>query len=188
MVSKEVLEGMSCPAVMQLFQEVKERRRAAIALANDAITGYQKAVSARDAKIKELRDDLGKQLASIADKAAALNAAMLQASLAGDSAELEKAQRTLTELEGQRSQLNARLELLNGKPPRCNEAYAAMNAAVAESEKAVEQYYEDIGIIREFCEKVMQPWTEITTALHHSGEAVSRFYLDRARSHYDSER
>ena len=167
---------------------MKERRRAAIALANDAITGYQKAVSARDAKIKELRDDLGKQLASIADKAAALNAAMLQASLAGDSAELEKAQRTLTELEGQWSQLNARLELLNGKPPRCNEAYAAMNAAVAESEKAVEQYYEDIGIIREFCEKVMQPWTEITTALHHSGEAVSRFYLDRARSHYDSER
>lgn len=33
-----------------------------------------------------------------------------------------------------------------------------------------------------------QPWTEITAALNHSGEAVSRFYLDRARSHYDSER
>lgn len=188
MVSKEALEGMSCPAVMQLLQEVKEQRRAAIALANDAITGYQKAVNARDAKIKELRDDLGKQLAGIADKAAALNAAMLQASLAGDSAELEKVQRTLTELEGKRSQLNARLELLKGKPPRCDKAYAVMNAAVAESEKAVEQYYEDIGIIREFCEKVMQPWTEITAALNHSGEAVSRFYLDRARSHYDSER
>ena len=38
------------------------------------------------------------------------------------------------------AELNARLELLNGKPPRCDEAYAAMNTAVAESEKAVEQY------------------------------------------------
>ncbi len=188
MVNKEALEGMTCSEIMQLLQEVKERRRAAIALANDAIDGYQKAVNARDTKIREMRDDLGKQLAGIADKAAALNAAMLQASLAGDSAELEKAQRTLTELEGKRSQLNVRLELLNGKPPRCDEAYAAMNTAVAESEKAVEQYYEEIGIIREFCEKVMQPWAEITAALNHSGEAVSRFYLDRARSHYDSER
>lgn len=188
MVNKEALEGMTAKQVMQLLQEVKERRRTAIALANDAINGYQKAVNARDAKIKELRDDLSEQLASIADKAAALNAAMLQASLTGDGVEMEKAQRTLTELEGQRSQLNARLELLKGKPPRCDEAYAAMNAAVAESEKAVQQYGEDIGVIREFCEKVMQPWTEITTALHHSGEAVSRFYLDRARSHYGSER
>lgn len=188
MVNKEDLESMTCSEIMQLLQEVKERRRAAIALANDAINGYQKAVNARDAKIKELRNDLGKQLAGIADKAAALNAAMLQASLAGDSAEVEKAQRTLTELEGQRSQLSARLDLLKGKPPRCDEAYAAMNAAVAESENAVEQYYEEIGIIREFCDKVMQPWTEITAALQHSGEAVSRFYLDRARSHYASER
>lgn len=188
MVNKDALEGMTAEQVMQLLQEVKERRRAAIALANDAIDGYQKAVNARDTKIREMRDDLGKQLAGIADKAAALNAAMLQASLAGDSAEVEKAQRTLTELEGQRSQLSARLDLLKGKPPRCDEAYAAMNAAVAESENAVEQYYEEIGIIREFCDKVMQPWTEITAALNHSGEAVSRFYLDRARSHYDSER
>lgn len=188
MVNKDALEGMTAEQVMQLLQEVKEQRRTAIALANDAINGYQKAVNARDTKIRELRDDLGKQLAGIADKAAAMNAAMLQASLAGDSAELEKAQRTLTELEGKRSQLNARLELLNGKPPRCDEAYAAMNTAVAESEKAVEQYYEDIGIIREFCEKVMQPWAEITAALNHSSEAVSRFYLDRARSHYNSER
>lgn len=188
MVSKEVLDGMTAEQVMQQLQEVKERQRTAIARANDAITSYQKAVSARDAKIRELRDDLDKQLVGIVDKAAAVNAAMLQASLAGDSAELEKVQRTLTELEGQRSQLNARLELLNGKSPRCDEAYEAMNAAVAESEKAVEEYYEEIGIIREFCEKVMQPWTEITAALQHSGEAVSRFYLDRARSHYDSER
>lgn len=188
MVNKETLESMTAEQVMQLLQEVKQRRRTAIALANDAISGYQKAVDARDAKIKELRGDLDKQLAGIADKAAALNAAMLQASLIEDGAEMEKAQRTLTELEGQRSQLNARLELLKGKLPRCDEAYAAMNAAVAESEKVVEQYYEDIGIIREFCEKVMQPWTEITAALNHSGEAVSRFYLDRARSHYDSER
>ena len=63
-----------------------------------------------------------------------------------------------------------------------------MNTAVSVSENAVEKYYEEIGIIREFCEKVMQPWAEITAALNHSGEAVSRFYLDRARSHYDSER
>ncbi len=188
MVNKEALEGMTAEQVMQLLQEVKERRRAAIALANDAIDGYQKAVSARDAKIKELRDDLGKQLAGIADKAETLNAAMLQASLAGDNTTFDKANQRLVELDKQRSQLNARLELLNGKPPRCDEAYAAMNAAVAESEKAVEQYYEEIGIIREFCDKVMQPWTEITAALNHSGEAVSRFYLDRARSHYDSER
>lgn len=188
MVNKEVLEGMTAEQVMQLLQEVKERRRAAITRANDTITGYQKAVSARDAKIKELRDDLGKQLAGIEEKEAALNAAMLQASLAGDNTAFDKANRRLIELDKQRSQLNARLELLNRKPPRCDEAYAAMNTAVAESEKAVEQYYEDIGVIREFCEKVIQPWTEITAALQHSGEAVSRFYLDRARSHYDSER
>lgn len=188
MVNKEDLESMTCSEIMQLLQEVKERRRAAIALANDAIDGYQKAVNARDTKIRELWDDLGKQLAGIADKAEALNAAMLQASLTGDNTTFDKANRQLNELDKQRSQLNARLELLNGKPPRCDEAYAAMNAAVAESEKADEQYYEDIGIIREFCEKVMQPWTEITAALHHSGEAVSRFYLDRARSHYDRER
>ena len=60
MINKETLEGMTAEQVMQLLHEVKERRRAAIALANDAMTGYQKAVSARDAKIKELRDDLGK--------------------------------------------------------------------------------------------------------------------------------
>ncbi len=187
MVNKDALEGMTAEQVMQLLQEVKERRRAAIALANDAIDGYQKAVNARDTKIRELRDDLGKQLAGIADKVAALNAAMLQASLAGDSAEFEKAQRTLTELEGQRSQLNARLELLKGKPPRCDEAYAAMNAAVTESEKAVEQYCEDIGIIREFCEEALKSWTEIISALR-SYEKVDNFFLDRARSHYDSER
>ncbi|NCE66327.1 hypothetical protein D1159_17560 [Pseudoflavonifractor sp. 524-17] len=89
MVNKEALDGMAAKQVMQQLQEVKERRRTAIALANDAINGYQKAVNARDAKIKELQDDLGKQLAGIADKAAALNAAMLQASLAGDSAEFQ---------------------------------------------------------------------------------------------------
>ena len=69
--------------------------------------------------------------------AIALANGAINASLTGDGAEVEKDQRTLTELEGQRSQLNARLELLKGKPPRCDEAYAVMNAAVAESEKAV---------------------------------------------------
>lgn len=188
MITRENLAGMTAEQVMQQFQEVKERRRAAIARANDAITGYQKAVDARDAKIKELRDDLSKKLSGIEDKAAALNAAMLKAAMAGDGAEQDKAQRALTELEGQRSQLNTRLELLNGKPPRCDEAYEAMNAAVAESEKADAQFYEDIGVIREFCEEVMQPWAEITSALRGSGESVSRFFLERAQSHYSSER
>lgn len=188
MLTRENLEGMTAEQVMQQLQEVKERRRTAIARANDAITGYQKAVDARDAKIKELRDDLNKQLAGIGDKAAALNAALLKAAMAGDCAEQDKAQCALTELESQRSQLNARLELLNGKPSRCDEAYEAMNAAVAESEKADEQYFDDIGVIRAFCEEVMRPWTEITSALCGSHESVSRFFLDRAQSHYSSER
>lgn len=186
MVNKEALEGMTAEQVMQLLQEVKERRRTAIALANGAIDGYQKAVNARDTKIRELRDDLNKQLASIADKAAALNAAMLQASLAGDGAEMEKAQRTLAELEGQRSQLNARLELLKGKPPRCNEAYTAMEKAVAESEKAAEQYSEDIQPIRELCENVIQTWSEIVEEIRDWNK-VDRFFLDRAREHYSKE-
>lgn len=186
MVNKEALEGMTAGQVMQLLQEVKERRRTAIALANGAIDGYQKAVNARDTKIRELRDDLNKQLASIADKAAALNAAMLQASLAGDGAEMEKAQRTLAELEGQRSQLNARLELLKGKPPRCNEAYTAMEKAVAESEKAAEQYSEDIQPIRELCENVIQTWSEIVEEIRDWNK-VDRFFLDRAREHYSKE-
>ena len=53
MVNKDALEGMTAEQVMQLLQEVKERRRTAIALANDAINGYQKAVNARDTKIRE---------------------------------------------------------------------------------------------------------------------------------------
>lgn len=187
MITKEALEGMTAEQVMQQLQEVKERRRIAIAQANAAITGYQKAVSARDAKIKELRDDLSKQLTGLEDKAAALNAAMLKAAMDGNDAEQDEAQQSLAELEGQRLRLNARLELLNGKPPKCDEAYDTMNAVVAASEKADAQYYEDIGVIREFCEEVMQPWAEITSALRHSGEKVSRFYLDRARSHYDRE-
>ena len=186
MVNKEALEGMTAEQVMQLLQKVRERRRTAIALANNAIDGYQKAVNARDTKIRELRGDLGKQLASIADKAAALNAAMLQASLAGDDAKVEKAQRTLTELEGQRSQLNARLELLNGKPPRCDEAYTAMEKAVAESEKAAEQYSEDVQPIRELCENVIQTWSEIVEEIRDWSK-VDRFFLDRAREHYSKE-
>lgn len=100
MINKETLEGMTAEQVMQLVQEEKERRRAAIARANDAIDGYQKAVSARDAKIKELRDDLGKQLAGIEDKAEALNAAMLQEAIAGNGVEQDGTQRALTELQG----------------------------------------------------------------------------------------
>lgn len=186
MVNKEALEGMTAEQVMQLLQEVKERRRTAIALANDAIDGYQKAVNARDAKIKELRDDLGKQLADIADKAAALNAAMLQASMTGDGAEVGKAQCTLAELEGQRSQLNARMELLKGKPPRCDEAYTAMEKAVAESEKAAEQYSEDIQPIREFCENTIKIWSKIVEEIRDWSK-VDRFSLDRAREHYSKE-
>ena len=188
MVNKEALEGMTAKQVMQQLQEVKERRRVAIARANDAIKGYEKAVRARDAKIKELREDLHKQLTGVEDKVATLNAAMLKASIAGDDAKADKAQRALTELEGQRSRLNARLESLAGKPPQCDEAYGAMEAAVAESEDADKQYSDDIGAIREFCEEMVRPWMEITSALRHTGEAVSRFYLDRARSHYDGEK
>lgn len=186
MVNKEALEGMTAEQVMKLLQEMKEQRRTAIALANDAINCYQKSVNARDTKIRELRDDLGKQLAGIADKAAALNAAMLQESLAGDGAEVEKAQRTLAELEGQRSQLNARLELLKGKPPRCDEAYTAMEKAVAESEKAAEQYSEDIQPIRELCENVIKTWSEIVEEIRDWSK-VDRFSLDRAREHYSKE-
>ena len=188
MVNKEALRAMAAEQVMQQLQEVKERRRAAIARANDAIKGYEKAVAARDAKIKELREDLFKQLTGIEDEVATLNAAMLQASIAGDGAKADEAQRTLTELEGQRSRLNARLESLSGKPPRCTEEYNNMNEAVAKSEEAEAQYQDDIVTIREICEEMIRPWEKIISALRHAGEAVSRFYLDRARSHYDGEK
>lgn len=188
MVNKEALEGMTAEQVMQLLQEVKERRRAAIARANDAISGYLKAVDTRDAKIKELQEGLRKQLAGITDKAAALNASLLKASMTEDSTAMDEAQRALTELENQRSQLNARLESLSGKLPRCTAEYDSMNVAVAESEKADAQYSDDIRVIREFCEEAMRPWGEIISSLRHAGEAVSRFYLDRARNQYDSER
>lgn len=187
MIKKEALEGMTAEQVMQLLQEVKERRRVAIARANNAISGYQKAVDARDAKIKELRDGLNKQLTDIADRAEALNAAMLKASLAGDNTAFDKAQYTLADLERQRSKLNARLDLLNGKPPRCDEAYDAMNTAVDESEKAVEQFSEEVDVIRKFCEEAMRPWTEIISSLRTYSSGVDRFFLDRARSHYSSE-
>lgn len=188
MVNKEALEGMTVERVMQLLQEVKERRRAAIARANDAIKDYEKAVGARDAKIQELRGNLHKQLTGIEDKTTALNATMLKASIAGDGAKADEAQRALAELESRRSRLNARLQSLSGKPPRCTEEYDSMNAAVAESEKADAQYSDDIRVIREFCEEAMRPWGEIISSLRHAGEAVSRFYLDRARNQYDSER
>lgn len=48
-----------------------------------------------------------------------------------------------------------------------------MNEPVAESEKADEQYFDDIGAIREFCERMMQPWTEITSALWRGREQIS---------------
>ena len=44
MVNKDALEGMTAEQVMQLLQEVKEQRRTAIALANDAINGDRKSV------------------------------------------------------------------------------------------------------------------------------------------------
>lgn len=188
MISKEALEGMTAEQVMQQLQEVKERRRAAIARANDAIKGYEKAVKARDVKIQELREDLHKQLTGIEGRATALNGAMLKASIAGNDAKVDEAQRALTDLEGQRSRLNARLESLSGKLPRCDEAYEAMETAVSESEKADEQYRDDIAVIRELSEEMVRPWMEITSALKHAGESVSRFYLDRARSHYSSDR
>lgn len=187
MVNKETLVGMSAEQVMQQIQEVRERRRAAVAKANDAISGYEKAVKARDAKIQELREDLHKQLANIEDKATALNGAMLKASIAGNDAKVDEAQRALTELDNRRLQLNARLELLAGKPPRCDEAYAAMEAAVAKSKEADEQYQNDARIIREFCEEVMTSWEKNLSSLRDRGADVSQFFLDRARSQYSSE-
>ena len=84
------------------------------------------------------------------------------------------------------SELNARLELLNGKPPRCDEAYTAMEKAVAESEKAAEQYSEDVQPIRELCENVIQTWSEIVEEIRDWSK-VDRFFLDRAREHYSKE-
>lgn len=187
MVKKEVLEGMTAEQVMQQLQELKERRRAAIERANGAIKGYEKAVETRNAKIKELREDLHKQLAGIEGKVATLNTAMLQASIAGDGEKADEAQRTLTELESQRSQLNARLESF-GKPPRCDDAYKAMETAVAESEEAGSQYAADASVICEFCEEVTLAWEKVKKELRYPGADVSRFFLDRARSHYNSER
>ena len=188
MVNKDALRAMSAEQVMQQLQEAKERRRAAIARANDAIKGYEKAVAARDAKVQELREDLRKQLTDIEGKATALNGAMLNASIAGDDAKADEAQRALTELESQRSQLNARMESLSGKPPKCNDAYKAMETAVAESEKVDSQYAADASIISEFCEEVMLAWDKVKKELRYPGADVSRFFLDRARSHYDGEK
>lgn len=99
MINKETLATMTAEQVMRQLQEVKERRCAAIAQANNAIKAYEKAVEARDAKIKELKDGVCKQLAGIADRAETLNAAMLKAAMAEDSAKMDEAQRALTELE-----------------------------------------------------------------------------------------
>lgn len=188
MINKETLATMTAEQVMQQLQEVKERRRTSIARANDAIKTYEKAVEARDAKINELREDLRKQLTGIKDRAIALNGAMLKASIAGNDAKADEAQRALTDLEGRRSRLNARLESLSGKPPRCDEAYEAMEAAVSRSEEADEQYENDARVIREFCEEVVKSWEEILSSLRNRGADVSQFFLDRARSHYSSER
>ena len=188
MITREALEGMTAEQVMQQLQKVKGRRRAAIARANDAISAYEQAVKVRDAKIKELQDGLHKQLADIADKTTALNAAMLQASIAGDSAKADEAQQALTELESQRSRLNARLESLAGKPPRCDDAYEAMQEAVAESKEADDEYGNDARTIREFCEEVVKSWEEVLSSLRSRGAGVSQLFLDRARSHYSSER
>lgn len=187
MMNKETLATMTIEQVMRQLQEVKERRRAAITRANDAIKAYEKAVEARDAKIKELREDLHKQLTGIEDRATALNGAMLKASISGNDAKVDEAQRALTDLEGQRSRLNARLESPAGKPPRCDDAYEAMEAAVAESRDADGQYESDARIIREFCEEVVKSWEEILSSLRNRGADVSQFFLDRARSHYSSE-
>ena len=188
MVNKEALEGMTAEQVMQQFQEVKERRRAVIAQANDSIRVYERAVKARNDKIQELREDLSRQLTGIDDKTTALNAAMLKASIAGDDTKLDESQRALTELENQRSRLNARLESLAGKPPRCDEAYAAMEAAVAKIKGAEHQYASDANIICEFCEDMVRSWEKILSEFRYRGVDVHRDSLERARQHYSSER
>lgn len=188
MITKEILASMTAEQVAQLFTEAKQRRLSAAANANAAIKGYEKSVSLRDAKIRELKDDLIKQLSDITDKAEALKPVMLQATISGDSAELNRVQQALADLERQRSQLNTQLEFLSGKPPRCDDAYEAMEAAVAESKKADAQYEGEARIIRETCEEAIKPWKEIISSLSNRGEVVSQFYLDRIRSRYSSER
>lgn len=117
MVNKEALKGMAAEQVMQLLQEVKKQRITAAANANAAIKEYRAAVDTRDTEIRKIKDNLTKQLVGIADKAEALKPVMLKATIAGDGAKLANAQRSLDELEGQRSQLNAQLQLLSGGRP-----------------------------------------------------------------------
>lgn len=188
MLTREILEGMTAEQVMQQLQEVKDRYNAAIVRANDAINDYQKAVNMRDSKISDLVKNVTKQLADNSTKTTALKSALLKATIADDTAEQAKIKASISKLANQRATLNAQLELLREKPPLCDEAYADMEKAVAESQDADVQYSADIRVIREFCEDVMQPWTEVISTLRHSGAGVSRFYLDRARSHYSNEK
>ena len=187
MLNKKTLEGMTAAQVAQLLAECKERRITAAVNVNAAIRDYYKAVEKRDTKIEEMKKDVHKQLEAIADEAEALNEAMLKAAIAEDSAKQEEAQQALTDLESQRLQLNARLGFLDGTPPKCDEAYAAMEAAAAESAEADRQYGADIAVIREFCEEAMKPWEEIISSLDDRGEAVNQFSLERIRRKYNGE-
>ncbi len=188
MITKESMNTMTAEQVMDLLTKSKKQHAAAIERANTAVREYDRAVRDRNTKIREMTADLNKRLAEVEYKEEALKPAMLKATMLGGDVELDKVQRTLTELEQQRTQLGAQLELLSGKPPRCDEAYTAMETAVAESKEADEQYYADLKAIREFCEQAIAPWNDILSAIRERGVSVSRFFLDRARSHYSSER
>lgn len=187
MITKETLEGKTAEQVARILADAKAKRTAAVTEANAAINAYQTAVKERNANLKKMTGDLQKQIAGITGKAEALKTAMLKATATGNSAELDRIQRTMDDMEAQRSKLGARLETLSGKPPRCDKAYEAMNAAVARAEEAEEEYGADARVIREFCEEVIRRWEGIVSSLRLYA-SVHRSGLERARDHYSSER
>lgn len=187
MVSKESLEGMTAEQVAGILSEVEERWQAAVVKANTAIRNYEKAVAMRDNKIRDLVDSLTKQLADTSAKTAVLKSDLLKATIADNAAEQAKIKAALSKLATQRTNLNTQLELLSEKPPRCDDAYAAMEKAVAESKDEEAVYDKSISVIRKFCEEALAPWTEIIEGLR-SYIRVDAFYLDRARNHYSQEK
>ena len=187
MVTKERLEGMTAEQVMVVLSETKERWRAAADKANTAIQNYEKAVAMRDDKIRDLADSLTRQLEDISVKTASLKSDLLKATIADNAAEQAKIRTAISKLATQRTNFSTQLELLSEKPPRCDDAYAAMEKAVAESKDEETVYSESISVIREFCEEALTPWAEIIKTLR-SYAKVDTFSLDRARSHYGSER
>lgn len=186
-ITKETLATMTVAEVAQFVTELMNQKDAAVANEKTAIWGYDAAVKDRDAKIQAVKDDLNMQLAEIASKADALKPDMLNASIAGDSALMDKVRRKLSALEGQRSELNAQLELMSGKPPRCDEAYAAVEAAVAKSEEAERQFKSDRDVIDDFCKEMVTQWKEISSMIWAPRSFVLKEDIERVRKRYSSE-